>query len=170
MRVLSHTIKINNYNEMKFSTKTRYGIRAVLEIALSECNNGIYQKDISENQDISYKYLDQIINSLKVAGLVTKASGRKSGYILTREPQDITIYDIHNAFEPGICVIDCLSLNYTCNRETYCALKGFWGKLNNQIIDYFKSVTIRDLMEEQSKLDDLASIAESASHNNNTLS
>ena len=135
---------------------------------MSECNNGIYQKDISEKQDISYKYLDQIINSLKVAGLVTKASGRKSGYILTRDPQDITIYDIHNAFEPGICVIDCLDLNYTCNRENNCPLKRFWNKLNNQIIDYFKSITIRDLMEEQVKLDDLADIEDPADLNNNT--
>ena len=168
MRVLSHTFKIKHSNEMKFSTKTRYGIRAVLEIAMSECNNGIYQKDISEKQDISYKYLDQIINSLKVAGLVIKASGRKSGYILTRDPKDITIYDVHNAFEPGICVIDCLSLNYTCNRENNCALKGFWDTLNNQIIDYFKSITISDLMEEQIKLDDLTAIEDSADHNNNS--
>lgn len=139
---------------MKFSTKTRYGIRAVLEIALHGKTDGIYQKEISENQDISYKYLDQIINALKVAGLVAKAGGRKSGYILTRDPAEITIYDIHNAFEPGICVIDCLSMNFTCEREQFCVLKGFWGKLNNQIIDYFKSTTIKDLMEEQLCTDD----------------
>ena len=140
---------------MKFSTKTRYGIRAILEIALHEKADGIYQKEIAQNQDISYKYLDQIINSLKVAGLVTKAGGRKSGYILTRDPSEITVYDIHNAFEPGICVIDCLSLNFSCEREKFCSLKGFWGKLNNQIIDYFKSISIKDLMEEQTKLDDV---------------
>ena len=143
---------------MKFSTKTRYGIRAILEIALHGEAEGIYQKEIAQNQDISYKYLDQIINSLKVAGLVTKAGGRKSGYILTRDPSEITVYDIHNAFEPGICVIDCLALNFSCEREKFCSLKGFWGELNNQIIDYFKSTTIKDLMEEQVKLDDLVHI------------
>jgi len=143
---------------VKFSTKTRYGIRAILEIALHGEAEGIYQKEIAQNQDISYKYLDQIINSLKVAGLVTKAGGRKSGYILTRDPSEITVYDIHNAFEPGICVIDCLALNFSCEREKFCSLKGFWGELNNQIIDYFKSTTIKDLMEEQVKLDDLVHI------------
>jgi Rrf2 family protein len=116
--------------------------------------DGIYQKEIAHNQDISYKYLDQIINSLKVAGLVAKAGGRKSGYILTRDPDEITIYDIHTAFEPEICVIDCLATNFSCEREQFCALKGFWGKLNNQIIDYFKSTTIKDLMEEQVCIDD----------------
>ncbi len=139
---------------MKFSTKTRYGIRAMLEIAVSEDGNGIYQKDIAKNQDISYKYLDHILNSLKVAGLVAKASGKKSGYILTREPSEITIFDIHNAFEPGICVIDCLSNNYSCEKETHCASRGFWEELNNQIIHYFKSITLENLMKEQVSLDD----------------
>jgi Rrf2 family protein len=140
---------------LKFSTKTRYGIRAILEIALNNEANGIYQKEIAQNQDISYKYLDQIINALKVAGLITKAAGRKSGYVLTRPPEEITVYDVHNAFEPGICVIDCLSINFSCEREKFCSLRGFWGNLNNQIIEYFKSTTIKDLMEEQVKLDDL---------------
>jgi Rrf2 family protein len=140
---------------LKFSTKTRYGIRAILEIALNNEANGIYQKEIAQNQDISYKYLDQIINALKVAGLVAKAAGRKSGYVLTRPPEEITVYDVHNAFEPGICVIDCLSINFSCEREKFCSLRGFWGNLNNQIIEYFKSTTIKDLMEEQVKLDDL---------------
>lgn len=139
---------------MKFSTKTRYGVRAILEIAMSECENGIYQKEIAQNQQISYKYLDHIMTSLKVAGLVTKASGRKSGYILTRKPSEITINDIHNAFEPGICVVDCLSNHHTCKREDTCASKGFWGELNNRIIDYLKATTLQDLIDKQVKLDD----------------
>jgi len=142
---------------LKFSTKTRYGVRAILEIAQSDPEIGIYQKDISANQNISYKYLDHIINSLKVAGLVSKAGGRRSGYILTRKPEEITIYDIHNAFEPGICVVDCLSHNYTCKRQGICASQGFWGELNNQIIKYLKATTIADLMQNQEKLDDIVS-------------
>lgn len=140
---------------MKFSTKTRYGVRAILEIALNDSENGIYQKDIAKNQNLSYKYLDHIINSLKVAGLVTKAAGRKSGYILTKKPSEITVNDIHNAFEPGVCVVDCLSNNYSCKREGRCASKGFWGQLNNQIIEYLKATSIQDLMEDQVKLDDI---------------
>lgn len=143
---------------MKFSTKTRYGIRAVLEIALNADVNGIYQKEIAKNQEISYKYLDQILSSLKASGIVAKARGRKSGYVLTRKPSEISVYDIHNAFEPGICVIDCIAPEFECNRENKCVLKGFWGQLNNQIIEYFKSTTIKNLMEEQVKLDDMAEV------------
>ena len=134
---------------MKFSTRTRYGLRTVLEIALSENDEGIYQKDISKNQEISYKYLDHIINSLKVAGIVAKAGGRKSGYILTREPEKITTLDVHNAFEPEVCVVDCIALNYKCERENICVMKDFWNGLNTQVIDYLKSKTIKDLMDEQ---------------------
>lgn len=124
------------------------------EIALNESGKGIFQKQIAENQDISNKYLDHIIHALKASGLITNLKGKKSGYILTRPPSEITMYDIHNAFESGICVIDCLSPNISCDREEICAAKGFWGKLNMQIVNYFKAVTLEDLINEQVKLDD----------------
>jgi Rrf2 family protein len=127
----------------------------MIEIAMDSSGKGIYQKQIAENQEISVKYLDHIIYALKTSGLITNVKGRKSGYILTRKPSDITMLDIHNAFEPGICVIECLSPNIKCNRENKCAAKGFWGKLNNQIINYFKSVTLEDLITESIRLDDL---------------
>ncbi|WP_347839500.1 Rrf2 family transcriptional regulator [uncultured Draconibacterium sp.] len=140
---------------MKFSTKTRYRVRAILEIAMNDSEDGIYQKDIAANQDISYKYLDHIITALKVAGLVSKAGGRRSGYVLTKTPSEITVYDVHNAFEPGVCVVDCLSHNFSCKREGVCASKGFWGQLNNQIIQYLKATSIADLIENQVELDDI---------------
>jgi len=124
----------------------------MVEISLNTSGEGVYQKQIAENQDISVKYLDHIIYALKAAGLITNLKGKKSGYSLTRSPSEITLYDIHNAFEPGIYVIDCLSPNITCDREGRCAAKGFWNKLNNQVIDYFKSMTLDDLVKEQIKL------------------
>ncbi|NLB92194.1 MAG: Rrf2 family transcriptional regulator, partial [Bacteroidales bacterium] len=69
---------------MKFNTRTRYGIRAMLEIASHPAEQGVFQKDIAENQEISIKYLDHIIRDLKVAGLLVNAKGKKSGYVLTR--------------------------------------------------------------------------------------
>ncbi|WP_159518866.1 RrF2 family transcriptional regulator [Sunxiuqinia indica] len=138
---------------MKFSTKTRYGIRAMLEIAKDESQSGVFQKDIAANQKISVKYLDQIIHALKAAGLIINLRGKKSGYILTRQPSEITILDIHSAFEPGICVIDCLAQSFHCDRETTCRVKGFWGELNRMIVDYFKGVTLEDLCKGRINLD-----------------
>ena len=125
----------------------------MLEIALDKTQSGVLQKDIAEKQQISVKYLDQIIHALKTAGLIVTIRGKKSGYILTRKPDKITMLDIHMAFEPGICVIDCLSRSVHCDRENICRTKGFWGKLNNIILDYFKSVSLQNLIEDDSLID-----------------
>jgi Rrf2 family protein len=117
----------------------------MLEIAKDESQSGVFQKDIAENQKISNKYLDQIIHALKAAGLIMNHRGKKSGYVLTRKPSDITMLDIHNAFEPGICVIDCLSRHIKCEMEGTCKARGFWGELNNMVLEYFKSVNLEDL-------------------------
>ncbi len=134
---------------MKFSTKIRYGLRAMMEIASDTSGNGVFQKDISENQGLSLKYLDHIIAELKASDLISNQKGKKSGYILTRPPSEITMYDIHNAFEPGICIIDCLSEHIHCERVEGCSARGFWGNLNQQIIDYFKSVSLEDLVKKE---------------------
>jgi len=136
---------------LKISTRTRYGIRTMLEIATGT-DNGIFQKDIARNQDISNKYLDHIIHALKASRLISNVKGKKSGYRLTRKPSEISLFDIHNAFEPGICIIDCLSGNFECKRQADCQAVGFWKNLNDQIVNYFKSVTIDDLIKEKIKL------------------
>ena len=117
----------------------------MLEIARDESKSGVLQKDIAERQGISNKYLDQIIHALKAAGLVINHRGKKSGYVLTRHPSEISMLDIHNAFEPGICVIDCMSQHFKCGLEGTCRARGFWGGLNNLVLDYFRSVTLEDL-------------------------
>lgn len=117
----------------------------MIELASDHTGEGVYQKDIAQNQDISVKYLDQIIHSLKVAGLISNVKGKKSGYILTRKPSEITIYDIHRSFENDICVIDCMSSNYQCDRMEGCTVQKFWKGLNQIVIDYFKNTTLEDI-------------------------
>ncbi len=121
----------------------------MIEIARSSQEEGILQKDIATNQGISYKYLDHIIHALKVAGLVCNVRGKKSGYILTRPAEEITAYEIHKAFEAGICVVDCINNGYKCDRRDGCEARGFWGELNNRIYDYFNSVTLQELSEKK---------------------
>ena len=119
----------------------------MIEIARHANNNGIFQKDIAKNQGLSVKYLDHIIPPLKAAGLISNVKGKKSGYILARNPDQITVFDIHKAFEPGICVIDCLAENFKCDRMEGCSARGFWGDLNNQVVEYFKNTSLSDLAE-----------------------
>ena len=137
---------------MQFSTKTRYGIRAMIEIAIEGGVESVYQKDIAEKQNLSVKYLDHIIAALKVAGLIVPFKGRKSGYKLKRAPELISMYDIHLAFETGICVIDCLCEGTDCDRKNICAVIDFWEGLNTQIIDYLKGVSLADIAEKKIKI------------------
>jgi Rrf2 family protein len=133
---------------LKLNTRIRYGLRAVLEIALDESERGVFQKDIAERQRISVKYLDNIIAALKTAGLISNTKGKKSGYKLTRKPEEIKILDVYNAFEPGVVVVDCLSGNYICGLSSKCGVRDFWDGLNNMIIDYFDSYTLEDMIKE----------------------
>ena len=118
----------------------------MIEIAKAGEETGVFQKDIAVNQDISVKYLDHIIHALKVSGLICNVKGKKSGYKLTRATSEITMLDIHNAFENGICVTECLSENVSCGMEEHCEAKTFWGSLNKVIIDFFKSITLKDML------------------------
>lgn len=137
---------------MIVNTKVRYGLRTILEIAMSSGASGILQKDIAVNQEISVKYLDQIISSLKIAGLIANVGGRKTGYRLTRQPSAITVYDVWRAMQPDICILDCLSETYTCDRSRECMVKPFWNDLNQLIIGHLQATTIKDLLESKVRL------------------
>ena len=136
---------------MKFNTRIRYGLRAILEIALEESENGVFQKDISERQKISIKYLDNIISALKTAGLIINIKGKKSGYKLTRKPDKIKVIDVYNAFEPGVAVVDCINDKYVCERAPKCGVRSFWDGLNDIIINYLESYTLEDLIKEHKR-------------------
>jgi Rrf2 family protein len=137
---------------LKFSTKTRYGIRAMIEIASDSSGNGMLQKDIAKNQKISNKYLDHIIAALKASNLICNVKGKKSGYILTRPAVEISVYDIHNAFENGICVIDCVGLNTNCEKNGCCSSQVFWKGLNNVVLEYFNNITLQHLLDKKNEL------------------
>jgi Rrf2 family protein len=101
---------------MKLNTKTRYGIRAMIELAMDWGGKGMFQKEISERQEISYKYLDHIISALKTKGLISNVDGKKSGYRLAKKPEEISVYDIYKAFEPALQIVDCIGEHGECVR------------------------------------------------------
>jgi len=138
---------------MKFNTKTRYGLRTVLELALNEeKEEGIFQKQIAVNQDVSIKYLDHIISALKKANLIENLAGKKSGYRLAKPSQDITIYDVYLAFEDELEIIGCLSPEGECNKKGSCVLRGFWCDLNGEIISRMSSVNLKKLADDHMEI------------------
>lgn len=120
----------------------------MIEIALDDTETGVFQKDISERQKISLKYLDSIIAALKSAGLIENQRGKKSGYRLSKPASDIKILDIYRAFEPAIRIVDCVNHNHKCDLASSCGAKDFWGDLNSTIISHFESHTLADLVNE----------------------
>jgi Rrf2 family protein len=124
---------------MKFNTKTQYGLRTLIELAMQGNGKGVLQKEISERQEISFKYLDQIIASLKASGLIANAEGRMSGYTLTKDPAKI---------------IDCLAGEGICRRDRLCAAREFWNDLNNLIVEYLKSKKLKELSQKQEKINE----------------
>jgi Rrf2 family protein len=137
---------------MKINTKIRYGIRTMIEIGLNWEGEGVFQKEISRNQEISFKYLDQIISALKASGLILNSEGRGSGYRLSREPESITVYDVYKAFENDLCVVDCISAGSDCNRDQICPTKDFWHQFNQHMVDFMESTSIGDLVKKQKEL------------------
>ena len=115
---------------MKLNTKVRYGVRTMIELAMNAGESGLLQKEISESQKIPLKYLDKIISGLRSAELITNVGGKKSGYLLARNPSKISIYDIYRAFEGKLAIIQCLNENTTCCRSGHCASQEVWNKLN----------------------------------------
>jgi Rrf2 family protein len=140
---------------LKIGTRTRYGLRTLLEIASNKNEGGVFQKDISINQSLSIKYLDHIIHSLKTSGLITNVKGKKSGYKLARKPEEISIYDVHKAFEPELCLVECLTPAFDCERSEQCLARGAWNDLNLMIVNYMKSISLADMINQQVFLENL---------------
>ena len=131
---------------MKVNTKIRYAVRAMYEIAVSQKENGILQKEIAESQKLSLKYLDHIVSALKARGLIINKKGKRSGLVLLKRPEEITMYDIYRAFESDVCIVECLREPAGCDLNGNCPAYSFWDKLSNQIIKTLKSETLLDII------------------------
>ncbi len=144
---------------MKLSTKGRYGLRAMLDLALHSTEDVVSIKSISERQNISENYLEQIIATLKKAKFVKSTRGAKGGYSLSRYPQDISVGDILRALEGDLNPVDCVAVNEdsACEEAEFCVTKYVWKKISDSINDVVDHITLEDLIQEQHKIDELVS-------------
>ncbi|MCK9304861.1 MAG: Rrf2 family transcriptional regulator [Bacteroidales bacterium] len=133
---------------MKINTKVRYGMRAMIFIAQSEKSEGVLQREIADNQNISVKYLDSIIASLKAKGLIANVRGKGNGYRLTRPPEEITALDIYNAFEP-VSLCDCIDNAFFCDRSANCCTRHFWAELNTHMTSFLAGKNLAQIMNKQ---------------------
>ena len=131
---------------MKFSTRDRYALRLMVELA-NRPNDLIPLKDISDKQRISLKYLEQIVTPLARVGLVKSERGSQGGYRLTKAPEEYTVGSILRLSEGSLAPVACLEQNpVECRRMAECRTLPMWRKLNTMINDYFDGITLADLV------------------------
>jgi Rrf2 family cysteine metabolism transcriptional repressor len=133
---------------MKLSTRTRYGVRFMLEIAANEDRSPVLLKKVAERQDISEKYLSQIVIPLKNSGLINSSRSGERGYTLGREASSITVLDIAEVLEGDLSPVGCVKHPELCARNEACVSKTVWEKLYDAIRKTLSDVTLKDLVDD----------------------
>ena len=134
---------------IKLSTKGRYGTRLMLNLALhyNEGKEAIVLKNISKEEDLSIRYLEQIIIPLKISKLVKSVRGAGGGYTLTKHPSEINLCQIIEVLEGTCALVDCVEDPDSCERMTECATHEVWKEASNLLKNYFESKTLQDLIK-----------------------
>ncbi|HDH00701.1 MAG TPA: RrF2 family transcriptional regulator [Nitrospirae bacterium] len=145
---------------LKLSTKGQYGVRAMYEIARGYPEAPVNIKLISERQEVSIHYLEQILARLRRAGLIRSVKGPGGGYVLTRKPEEITISDILKELEGPVAITSCMNPEKGCLRVEICVTHLLWKALGKQIEDFLDTMTLNDLLRGKS-FDDFTLIARS---------
>ena len=131
---------------MKISTKGRYALRLMLDLALHDSDAPIRIKDIAARQDISDKYLEQIISILNSGGLVRSVRGPQGGYLLRKAPEDITVGAVLRLTEGTLAPVACVEEDAPeCERESICSTYNLWKQLYSAICSVVDTTTIADL-------------------------
>lgn len=133
---------------MKFSTKGRYGLRAMIEIAAHENDGPVSIHAIAERQGLSSRYLEQLLTPLKQAGLVKSIRGAQGGYVLGKNAEDITAGDIIRVLEGPISPVDCISelQPEECARACQCVTRDIWVEIRDAVSKILDSHTLADLV------------------------
>jgi len=132
---------------MRITTKGRYGLRAVVQLAKNESENPIPIRQIAQAEDLSAEFLEQIFFRLKKAEIITSTRGASGGFRLSRTPEEITILEILDAVGEDINLSPCESAR-DCERIAGCTTSGLWSEATRLIRDYFEKVTLRDIMQD----------------------
>jgi len=135
---------------MKLSTKTRYGTRAILDIAQNSENGRTMLKDIAARQSLSPKYLDHILSAMRRAGLIRNIRGKGGGYILSKTPASITVKDILEAVDGTFEPVECLSNTDLCDKVTSCGTRDVWLRMKEAVDGVLEEATLQSLLEKSS--------------------
>ena len=138
---------------IRLSTKGRYGTRLMLNLArnYNQGSETVILKNIAKEEEISIRYLEQIIIPLKLAKLVKSVRGAGGGYTLSRPPADIKLIDILKVLEGTCCLVDCIEDESFCKRIPSCVTHDLWKEASYLLKEYFEGMTLEDLVKKFNK-------------------
>jgi Rrf2 family protein len=132
---------------MKLSTRTRYGIRAILELAENYGNGPLQLRVIAHDQGVSVKYLEQLMAMLKAAGIVRSVRGSKGGYILAKQPGQVKVSECFQCLEGSVITTECVEDESFCERTNDCIARQVWTEVQNAVMGVLESITLQDLVD-----------------------
>lgn len=133
---------------MKISTKGRYALRLMVDLAVEGQSGPVALRDVAKRQDISEKYLEQLVAPLTRAGLLKSVRGAAGGYLLTRPPEAYTAGEILRAQEGSLAPVDCVDGGHPCRRQGRCPTAPLWQRIAQAVDQVVDSTTLQDLAEE----------------------
>jgi Rrf2 family protein len=134
---------------MKLSTRIRYGLRALLELAIHYGEGSILIKQVAASQGISVHYLEQLFIPLKTAGLIKSQRGAKGGVMLSRPPSHIMLGEAITALGGLTSLVECIDNGSVCARSDVCAMRDIWAEMNQSMLRVIESKTLQDMVETQ---------------------
>jgi len=150
----SKSVEVRKY--MKLTTKSRYGTRLILDIAIYSKEGPVPLSDISKRQNISPKYLEKLIRKLKAGGVITSRRGPFGGHMLARDPEDITVGDLVRILEDSTAITDCAESDQKicgiCNRAGECLSRWVWVEASKAMFDRLDNITISFLIRDSDAL------------------
>jgi Rrf2 family protein len=136
---------------MKLSTKGRYAVSAMFDLAAHENGDPISAAEISKRQGIPLPYLEQLLLKLRRGGLVKTVRGPSGGYVLSRKPSRVSIGDVIRAADGPVALADCVPVSSNCPRSGCCSTRSLWENLSRKVTKVFDSTTLKDLCMENGK-------------------
>jgi Rrf2 family protein len=133
---------------MKLSTRSRYGLRLLIELAKHRGEGPVFLGDVGRNQRISEKYLSKLVMPLKAAGYLRSSRGTGGGFVLARAPASISLLGVVEALEGGLSIIDCTGDPACCDRSVECTTRAIWGGLEAAMRGYLAKLSLEDAMSD----------------------
>ena len=137
---------------MKLSTRSRYGTRMMIDLAEHFDEGPVHIGDISKRQDISVKYLEQLIIPLKKGEFIKSIRGPKGGHMLAKSPEKITIGEIVRLLEGGFALTGCVGNPDECQRSSGCPTRSVWEEATKAMYDKLNSVTLKEMIEKRQRV------------------